>query len=314
MVDRGVQLSGDIRERSVLRTLSIGGVPAYMIKQARTAETVENILQELRVYSCLEKITELNGSIPPLIAADADRGLLVIGWVGGAELQYAHMPKEEMAGLLGELLGKMHALTGDIAGQSGICERPWIFSCLGKNPRWLPEELPGVMARVSRPDLLRKRLQSAEKAWTSDALVHGDLKQEHCLLMNTGAQVSLCLIDWELAGYGDSAWDVGSAVSDILFDLGYEQRHDGYGAAEIIEEGSIGIFFHSYSQHRSLNGDFMYRVALCIGARLLQTSMESAAAYGMGTESGVDMLVAMAEQIFSDPHAFARMLSNGVIV
>ena len=314
VVDRGVQLSGDMRERSVLRALAIGGVPTYMVKQARVPETVENILQELRVYSCLEKIPELNGSIPPLITADADRGLLVLGWVGKDGLQYSHLPREEMAALLGDLMGKLHALTRNIAGQSGMGDRPWILSSLGGNPRWLPEELPEVMARASKPDLLKKGLKYGEKAWASDALIHGDLKQEHCLLVDNGTQAALCLIDWELAGYGDSAWDVGSIISDILFDHGYEQGSGAYGAAEIVQEGSIGIFFHFYSQHCLVDSDFLYRVAVFTGARLLQTSMESAAAYGMGTTSGVDMLVAMAEQILSDPSAFAQMLSYGVTV
>lgn len=314
VVERGVQLSGDMRERSVLQTLFIGGVPAYMVKQARIAETMENILQELRVYSCLGKISELGGSIPPLIAADAERGLLVLGWVGEADLQYAHMPREEMSQLLGDVIGKLHTLTRNIADQSGVCDKPWILSCLGTNPRWLPEELSEVVARTSRLDLLKKGLQCGDKAWTSDALIHGDLKQEHCLLIDNGTNVALCLIDWELAGYGDSAWDVGSIVSDILFDRKYERGHGGYGLSEIVQEGSIGVFFHHYSQHCLVDGDFLYRVALFTGARLLQTCMESAAAYGLGTESGIDMLVAMAEQIFSDPYGFAQMLSDGVAV
>jgi hypothetical protein len=59
-------------------------------------------------------------------------------------------------------------------------------------------------------------LSQLQSEWVADAFIHADAKWENCLLVSNGSSSALKLIDWELGGIGDSAWDVGSILAAYL--------------------------------------------------------------------------------------------------
>src|SRR5262249_41759348 len=58
--------------------------------------------------------------------------------------------------------------------------------------------------------------------WKTDKFIHMDLRWSNCFLprpeLKKGAGVDPCLniVDWELAGWGDPLWDVGTILSNFL--------------------------------------------------------------------------------------------------
>ena len=77
-------------------------------------------------------------------------------------------------------------------------------------------ETPALVAELQRAPGLDAALRGLSAAAPSGcALVHGDLKLDNVMAGPTPEQ--LRLVDWELAGAGDPAWDLGSALGDLVF-------------------------------------------------------------------------------------------------
>lgn len=311
VIDMGVELVDEVRDRTLLTRVTVGETPTYMVKQAVATEYRGNIEQEARAYACLQGIEMVRDCTPPLVRADRRNAILVMGWVDSAGME-GGLSNDEREGRLASLVGYLHAVTADTLGKVAPVEQPWVLSCLGSDAGWRPHGLESVVNRAVRPNLLQVGLEEARSRWQPDALVHGDLKQEHCLVVRRDGNADICLLDWELAGYGDSAWDIGSMLSDTLFVRGYESGLHGISVAAMIEQGILDETLHRYRRYLSPAPDTLYRAVLFTGARLLQTGFESAAVYGLGPDSGVDLVLAMAEEIFSDPQRFSLLLARGV--
>gem|GEM_PF-4644214 len=307
-----MQLLPEHRERTLLQIISVNNQPVFLAKQANSPETVVNIAQELRVYTCLQQIPALAGHVPPLFAGDSRGGLIVLGWINhepATDLLHRHTVQDQ----LGTQLGALHSATLPLSSQLNPVKKPWVFSMLSPVPEWQPEELPVVLGQGTNQDILSHGLNRAARAWSPDSLIHADLKQEHCLPVQDNGEERVYLIDWELAGIGDSAWDVASIVSDILFGRVYEfgeQKHFGTLGVEDL----LASFLNSYADIHPIDHVFLHKVALFTGGRLLQTSLESAAVYGVGEQSGVALLVPMAEEIFADLDSFVSLLLQGCTV
>jgi hypothetical protein len=310
VLDRGVEIVEEVRERTILDTIAVSGLPTYMIKQGGAAEYRANIQQEIRVYNYLQGVFEVVHSLPPLIRGDNDQALLIMGWMEPTG-PVQTLPEMERDGRLGVLVGRLHAESYAAGDQVGMATVPWVLSCLGREPQWRPPGLQSVVALVRSPEILRQGLQKTHALWRPDALIHGDLKQEHYMTVSRAGSVDICLLDWELAGYGDSAWDVGSMVSDLLFVRGYDTPKKRSRAMAGAGLGQLDALLGGYSDHVGAADEFFYRVALYTAARLFQTGIEAAVAYGLGPESGVGVVLSMAEEIYENPGEFALHLQRG---
>ncbi len=313
VVDAGLQLLDDVRDRFVLSSLTIGGRPSFMIKRARYPEAIESLRQELRAYRYIRDRTGLDSIMPALIADDPRDGLLVMEWIGGAAPVNMGLPFEEAADHLGTKIGRLHACTQRSGNETGTFRRPWILSSLDRHSGWQPPELDTLLARTDHADILASGLNLGYRSWRQEALIHGDLKWEHCLSGRDQNGDTIRLIDWELATFGDPAWDVASIISDILFDSQYAHRTAMGSVQKALQRGEGDKFLQSYAQARPVDTTFPKRVALYTGARLFQTSLESASAYGVGEQSGVDTLLSMSVDIFRDLNGVTTELSRGLI-
>ena len=78
-------------------------------------------------------------------------------------------------------------------------------------------ELPGAMldliALLQRTDGLAEALENLRVRLGDDALVHGDLKLDNVMADRRGR---LALVDFEHAGAGDAAWDLGAGIGDLV--------------------------------------------------------------------------------------------------
>lgn len=60
-------------------------------------------------------------------------------------------------------------------------------------------------------------LQSLEQSWSSECFVHGDFKDDNVMVGGSEAEPLVTFVDWEMAGWGDPAWDVGGMVGQFLY-------------------------------------------------------------------------------------------------
>lgn len=63
--------------------------------------------------------------------------------------------------------------------------------------------------------------------WQRTSMIHFDLTSENVLLGEPGAPQQVRLIDWELAGFGDPMYDVGSVLSQLIGSALRSQRQPG---------------------------------------------------------------------------------------
>ncbi len=307
VVERGVQMVTEHRERTSLQTVLVNDQPVFIVKRANDFEVLGNIVQEQHVYTYLQQIPAMANYIPPLLVKNARKGFIVLGWVNHQQ-SIDLLDQPAVLHQLGTQLGYLHSTM--LNQKLRLAKKPWVLSMLSPAPVWQPEELGAVLSQASNLGILSRGLNEANGAWNPDALIHGDLKREHCLLAQDNGGERICLIDWELAGIGDSAWDVASFISDILFCRLYEYGERKHFEALGVED-ALGSYLNSYAVIRPIDNVFLYKVALFTGGRLMQSSLESAAVYGSGGYSGVPLFVFMAETIFADLDSFVNLLYRG---
>ncbi len=83
--------------------------------------------------------------------------------------------------------------------------------------QWNPERMEGrtdtqreLIRLVKRHSGFGPAMDAAAAEWQPSALIHGDWKLENCLISADGAR--LHVVDWELAGWGDPRWDMGTLL------------------------------------------------------------------------------------------------------
>jgi aminoglycoside phosphotransferase (APT) family kinase protein len=114
---------------------------------------------------------------------------------------------------------------------------------------------------------VRAAIAGLERAWTPRALLHGDVKFDNVLASDAG----LLLVDWELAGRGEPAWDLAGVVDGLLL---------GHCAGGGAVDRSLALHVASPALAAYGPGVDADLVAVAAAARLAQTSAQMAAMGG----------------------------------
>lgn len=310
IVDAGVKIIEEVRDRFVVRTVWVSDKPVYIIKHARDKKAYEALLRELVAYRCLQKSVDLMSIAPKLIMSNSKKVFMVIKWISDKNPINTHVSQEEVVGYLGHLIGKLHQNTFHTRQEVGSSSKPGILQELSHQKQW--EQFPELNMHIKSEwkDILMQGIKKAGYFWSPDALIHGDLKWEHCLFGDNENVDSLQLIDWELATFGDSAWDVACIIGEIIFYIQYETEVKK-SMSEVMQSERIKIFVQNYLKERPIEDCFLERVSFYLGARLFQTGLELVSVYGWeDKESGADILVSMAVDIFDDPDRLSKILKH----
>jgi len=133
------------------------------------------------------------------------------------------------------------------------------------------------------------QLDDLREGWRPAAFIHQDARWDNVLVARSpGGRHMLKIVDWESAGLGDPAWDIGALLGDYLgFWIGsiplngqaapdrYLQ-HAAYPIARM--QPAIGTLWQTYRQAAaSTLGDaesFLLRVTRYAGLKLMQTALE----------------------------------------
>jgi len=176
-----------------------------------------------------------------------------------------------------------------------------------------------LLARIQDSRELCDRLRRLGEDATGDAFVHGDVRWDNCLEFapaGSRRRTGVLLIDWELAGRGDGAEDLGAAfgehlrlwVDSIPKLAGSDVLRFAHRAGHPLDrlQPSMRALWDGY-RRASASPPAPARVAEFAALRLLQAAMEYA--QGLPRATGdVVALVQVADNMLRGPENAARML------
>ena len=317
LVERGLVapetvVDGDYSAREMTRRnrnfrVLLGSLPGLFVKQPGDWEpfSTETLRREATCYLLARDdpdFAALAELMPRFVDFDAPRFILTVELLPAADTLAGHLGRGDelargVAERLGTLLGTYHRHAGsrardaarDSAFPRGI---PWVLNVMHHNPAMVGPVSAGNLALV---EMLRRypafgpAIDAVRDGWRRDALVHGDLKWENCLVLAPaapGAPPELRIVDWELADFGDACWDVGSVFQAYLSTwlLSIPAAAGGERPSELaalpIErmQPAIEAFWRAYAGTLGLDAaagaERLRRSILFAAARLIQTAWE----------------------------------------
>lgn len=223
VVDAGVRTRIVDRSNRV-DVVAVDGVPLLVTKRGRPGVEQWEQGDPSHERALLRVIAGVPvPALPDVVAVLAD--LLVTRFVGDGSavsdrVREGTLGRPEAAMLIGTALGKVltsDALARRLAASAPAAMFPWgLRLVLERPPRFVAEHPPAAAMHddLSAEGGLVAGLRALAESWQASALVHGDLRWDNCLLDEE--RPCAVLIDWESAGWGDPAWDVGCAAAEHL--------------------------------------------------------------------------------------------------
>jgi hypothetical protein len=196
--------------------------------------------------------------------------------------------------IIGSALGLLHSQTRLPVAQPLPAAAPWVL--------WVHRPDARVFRDVSAAalELIRivqgaagfpQALDGLRAEWRQEALVHGDVKWDNCLVSyGEDGSEQVRLIDWESAVPGDPGWDIGSALSQYISFWLFSVPVTGSVPPERFPElakypldamkPALAACWIGYADARgydaSSSSEQLVRAVRFAGARLVQTAFESA--------------------------------------
>jgi len=301
----------DVSSRN--RNFRVSGGPgeSYLLKQGLAADSAHSLLNEVALYRRLSRGRAAPANcVAQLHGYDRARGILILEWiVGGEDLDALHRRQRRcppaLAAALGRALATIHAVVPD--GEQLREDPPWVLA-LHRPPlealRYLSAASVELVRRLQSDERLAAAFDELREGWRIEALVHRDVKWANCIAHPPPGGLRATrvrLVDWEMAGWGDLAFDVGSALSDFLA-FGLD------AAPEAVQPATVS-FWNAYLRARRLDergaAELFERSARFAGARLVQSAYEYAQETTVLSKRVV-RLVALAGDLLVPERADAR--------
>jgi Ser/Thr protein kinase RdoA (MazF antagonist) len=346
ILDRGIVAAADI-VRGDLEIVDVGRRNqnfkvirregcSYLLKQPGRGDyaTEATIPWEAAFYDHCTRLEPYASVLKDVLVAfhswDEDRLVLVLELIDG-QLLWSHYGATatpafavDAAGPLGDALGRLHRV---FRGASASSHRwmadlhtapPWILFAHRPSPEALARLSPAsrrVLTLFQRDPDVSSGMDELRHAWTTETLIHADLKGDNVLVIpDAGQGTGVRIVDWEMIQFGDPAWDVGNVLRDfvdywLLFvplssDLTPEQMLDG---AELPLERlrpAIRAFWSAYRTSADIDpsslGVFVLRAVRFAAARMAQSAFELSAS-GHRPINRAIALIQLAANILCDP-------------
>jgi hypothetical protein len=290
---------------------------SYMVKQGIDRERAATIDNEATVYSFIQSNRDYAPLLPYLPGVrlyNPDEHVAVFELFRDAsDLREYHTRlgrfPNHLAADLGRALGNLHKphVPDQETNQIQPRDPPWpltlhrpgfdLFNRMSNANLQLVGALQSFPVFGMLLDALRAQwpgwaLEPSLSSWQAGVLVHYDIKLDNLLVVrdSSGRAKSMKLVDWELAGWGDPAWDVGALFGEYL---GFWLLSIPITGESMLErflemaryplgriQPALGTFWQSYKEHSEL-GDrqaaqrFLWRAVAYAACRLAQTAFES---------------------------------------
>lgn len=285
IVAQGLRIA-DISSRNRNLRVDIEPGRGYLLKQGLAADGAQTLANEAALYRRLAAGGgALAECVPRLHAYDAARGVLILEWVADGEDLYRHHRARgrcspTLAAALGRALAALHAIAPD--DEQLRRDAPWVLSVHRPRLALLRHvSAPGVeLIRTIQSDPpFARGLDELREQWRVEALVHRDVKWANCIAHpapGAARHTRVKLVDWEMAGWGDPALDLGSAFGDYL---GYGLRPPRGPALPGLRPATTALW-RAYVRARDLDeraaAALLARATRFAGARLVQSAYEKA--------------------------------------
>ena len=325
IVEDGLTVVDASRRNCVFIATTRSG-PTYVVKQAgpRSALTLKH---EAAVLRMVADAPELAWQVPTVIHEDREMALLVLSSPGGgrdwAEHHKAGRFPRSPARALGRGLAGLHRHAVDRVGdQPTDGERMWALQ-FAEPPLELIRDLSAgaqdLVARLQANPAMIDRLTGLRDHDHQDVFVHGDLRWENCLAVaapGSRRRTRTLLIDWELAGRGEAALDVGTVIAEYLsawvesipiVEVGTPGRLLSLARYPLRRmQPAIGAFWSAY-RATSSTPPALRRVLDMAAVRLVNTAVERAQVLAAPSAHLV-MLLQLAENVLREPERAAHTL------
>jgi Phosphotransferase enzyme family len=205
--------------------------PGLFVKQMREmqADAMLTLKREAACYELARDDPALSRLMPRLIRYEANRHVLIIELLPDAESLADYHARHktfpiEIGRLLGEGLGLYHAHAGTLLDSKELQalfarQVPVILrlesgghAALGQFGRIGP----ALSALIQQHQEFQMLLDALGAEWRFDNLIHGDMKWDNVLVFPTPDGLDFRIVDWEMADFGDAAWDVGAVLQSFL--------------------------------------------------------------------------------------------------
>jgi aminoglycoside phosphotransferase (APT) family kinase protein len=301
VVDGGV-LVRDVSRRNLNMLVSRDSGPAVFVKRGSGIERAW--------YRRIAAVPALAPLVPPVHAAgDGSDLLLIEAEPGATDLWEHHRGVEAFPAGLGRDVGRALALLhrAPRAMADGVLARHPPALSIHRPPVDALRELTPATLRlvrmVQRHPTAGGALDWLRGSWGETAVIHDDVKWPNILALPRpgGAPAAIRLIDWEHAGLGDPAWDLGSAlaayltfwIASISPGPGAHGAEDLAASAHFPLEAMRPAIEACWAGYGATSGvgdvdETIRRAAGFAAARLLQTAYEATEA--TGTVSGTTSL------------------------
>lgn len=305
-----------------------------LLKQALADDGAATLANEFALYRRLAREGAAVAALAPrAIAYDPARSLLTLEWIaGGIDLYRLHRSRRAasatLAGALGRALATLHGVAPD--AEELRRDAPWVLS-LHRPPldalRYLSAGSVELIRAIQHDGPFAAALDELRDGWRVEALVHRDVKWANCVAHPAPGRARLtriALVDWEMAGWGDPALDVGSALGELLaFRLGSipdDLDADELDLAAASERPVAAVapalraLWRAYVRTRGLPpgcaAQLAGRALAHAGARLVQSGYEDTQQDGRFS-ARIARGLALARTLLVDPRAACEDLLDG---
>lgn len=191
-----------------------------------------------------------------LVGLDGGRHASAVRWLAGAPFGLAGVPLAGPAAervarhrALGELVARVHAATDKLTLPKWFQRPRWdVEGLVGEAPLWgrfwdhpALERDEGAELAAAR-QFLHDQIGRHASAGGDFGLIHADVLREN-VLVNEGA---LSLIDFDDSGFGFRLYDLGTVMSQSLYQADYVDLRDalaeGYGGQRAADVNMIEVF------------------------------------------------------------------------
>lgn len=299
----------DVSRRNRNHRVDLADGRAVIVKHAIDAYSARALRREAATYLRLAAREAAEGlTVARLLAWDPKRAILALDAIPARTLRDRHgarpLPSATSA-RLGVALAALHA--GPAVGPA---RRPGALDLDRPTPD-LVAEASGLglelLRRLQAEPGWRDALRRMRAGWRTTAPVHLDLRREN-VLEPADPAAPVALIDWELSGCGDPAWDCAWAFSDAL-DGWLQARPSRPPLASL--RPALRAFWIAYAGRAGLVGApraaFLRTALRYAGAQLLLVAWESALAFPAGG-AGAEARLRAGERLARRPERFARPL------
>jgi aminoglycoside phosphotransferase (APT) family kinase protein len=247
--------------------------------------------------------------VPGLVADDLESTVLIFELVSDAETLAMYMEAADAGGLivdaaraLGSTLATVHRIfsltTWEHDARLAWLPRsiPWVMRLHKPWPSLLANLNPATyqLLRVLQTDEgLWEQFDALQRRWQPGTVNHGDIRFDNVLVRrpreaNETTPVELWIVDWEMVGIGDPAWDLAGALQEFLaFWVSSMPLTDGLTADEMVAEARVPLtalrsalraLWSGYRGQAGLEADeandLLARAVGFSAARLVQSAFE----------------------------------------